>query len=275
MAASTLVDGLGRSVALISAGLYLCLFAVWIAQQPVSLPYWILGVVGSLLMILGGLAGYLGWQEWQVFAESEASPQEITLQDLLQNGFGKNRYVRIKEFRFCDQHATERGSKESKIKTLWFPVVPQDDQAVKKDGPAPPVPTRVTAVASTISVGDVNGVPLRAGREPIEVRMRRDKEAKGYECTVVTGIKKLKPEVREKLLELAPQTDLSEVVVLHFGKPASTGIVYGAFGGGAAAFVLGLFCVVVVYFRARRVVGSEGWQPEPAEEPAAEEPVVE
>jgi hypothetical protein len=275
VAASARVDGLSRFVALLSAGLYLCLFAVWIAQQPVSLPYWILGVVGSLLMILGGIAGFLGWKEWRVFAESEANPQEISLQDLLQKGFGSNRFVRITEFRFCDRHATERERKESQIRTHWFPIVPRDNRAVKKEGPAPGVPPRVVAVVSYVSVGDVGVVPLRLGKEPMDVRLRRDKEAKGYECTVVTGIKNLKPEVRDQLLEMAPQTDLTEVVVLHFGKPASAETVYATFGGGTAGFILGLFCLCVVYFRARRVVGSEGWQSETAEQPVVDSPPTE
>jgi hypothetical protein len=255
---AALPDRSNARIALLAAGTYLCIFAVWTVQQPVSLPYRVLAVVGFVLMTLGGIAGYLGWQEWRVFAESDATPQDINLEDLLQNGHGTNRHVRLKEFRFCDRHATEKTGKSARIKTSWFPVVPVDGQAVKKGGVTPSVPPRLTAIVSYLSLGDPDGAALRPGQEPLEARMRRDKEAKGYDCVVVTGIKRLQPEVRDQLTELAPQTDWSEVIVLKWGKPASPGTVYGCLGGGAAGFVLGLLCLGVVYFRARQVVGVGG-----------------
>ena len=272
VAGATLFESLNRWLALLCTGLYLCLFAVWTAQAPVGWPYRTLAFAGLLFMLLGGIVGYLGWQDWQLFAESEETPQEIALIDLQRTGFGRNRYVRLKGFRFCDRSAAEKPGKETKITYLWIPMVAVDGQAVKKDGPAPPVPARIEAVAADLSVGNPGIARPRIGARDPRDPLRKRKEDEGYECTVVTGIKKLKPEVRQQLSELAPQTDFAEVVVLDWRKPGSANRVYGCLAGGGAGLFLGLLALCLVYIRARNVVGVEGWEP-PAEE-AAEESVA-
>ena len=139
LAASTKIDGHTRGIATLAAGLYLCLFTVWTCQMPVGLGYRILSLAGTLLMILGGIFGYLSWQDWRVFDETEPEPQSMTLNDLLQNGHGNNRYVRLTGFRFCDQSAPEKREGKAAIEILWIPVVPVGDDGTKKDGPAPTV----------------------------------------------------------------------------------------------------------------------------------------
>jgi hypothetical protein len=273
VAGATLFDSLNRRLALLCTGGYLCLFAVWTAQQPVGWPYRILAVAGVLLMLLGGIVGYLGWQDGPLFAESEGAPQEIALIDLQRNGFGRNGYVRLKEFRFCDRSAAEKPEKQTKFTDLWIPVVAVDGQAVKKDGPAPPVPARIEAVAADLSLGNLGIARPRIGARNPRDLLRKKKEDEGYECTVVTGIKRLKPEVRQQLSALAPQTDFAEVVVLDWRKPRSAGRVYGCLAGGGAGLLLGLLALGLVYIRARSVVGVKGLEP-PAEEGAEESVAV-
>jgi hypothetical protein len=250
LALATLPEALNRWLALLCTGGYLCLFAVWMVQNLVGVLFRVLTVAGSLLMILGGIVGLVGWDEWRLAAESAETPQDITLADLKRDGFGTNRYIRLKEFRFCDGSAAEKGDGKLKGLELWIPVVPVDGAAVTKDGPAPPVPQRVEVVAAYLSAGNAALVKAPPGG-----RARRDvlmalREAQGYECTVVTGIKKLKPDVERQLLELAPQTDLAEVVVLHWGKPASADRVRAVLIGSGAALVAGWILLVMVYLRA-------------------------
>jgi hypothetical protein len=251
---ATRFDALNRWVALLAAGLYLCLFPVWIVQQPVGGPYRLLAFAGVLLLFAGGMIGYLGWHDWRVFAESEAVPQEIALEDLLANGFGSNRHVRLTRFRFCDRQAVEKPGKDARARELWIPVVPIG-RDVKKTGPAPSVPVRVKAVAAYLTLGRPDG------QAPLEARMRQAKEETGYEGTVVTGIKKLTPEVRQQLIELGPQTDLAEVVVLDWRLPGSAQRVYGFLGVGGAGLFLGLLCLGIVYLRAWKVVSLHGGPP--------------
>lgn len=259
LASATQLEGFHHWLALICTGLYLCIFAVWTIQQPVSWAYRIPAVVGSLLMVLGGIFGHLGWKDWRVFSESEEVPQEITLSDLQRNGFGSNRYVRLKEFRFCDRFAAEKPDKDSKINDVVIPVVAVDGQAVRKGGPVPGVPARIEAVALYLSLGAPNiGGPRIGARGPFDVLRKKWEE--GYECTVVTGIKQIKPEVRQQLSEWAPQTDFSQVIVLDWRKPGSASRVYGCLAGGAAGLLLGLLALAIVYVRAWKVVSSADWQ---------------
>lgn len=247
-------DGTNRWVACICTGLYLCLFAVWIVQRPVGLGYNALAFAGTVLMMIGGMAAYFGWQEWQVFSESDATPQEITLADLQRNGYGTNRFVRLKEFRFCNALATEAPGNKSKIVDVWIPVVAVDGRAVKADGPSPTVPARVEVVAAYFSLANAGA------RDPLGL-LRKPKEAQGYECVVVTGIKKLKPEVRDQLAVMAPRTDLDALILLDWRKPPSAAFVYGFLGGGGSAMLVGWLCLCVVYIRAIKVAGIEPWKP--------------
>jgi hypothetical protein len=258
---ATQFDAQNRWLAALSLGLYFCLFAVWTAQQPVSWPYRILSWVCLLLMIFGGIAANLGWRDWRVFAESNETPQEITLADLQRNGFGNNRHIRLKEFRFCNGAAVEKPEKANKMNDVWVPIVPVDEQLIKKDGPLPPVPARITVVAATLLFGEAGPGGMPMGARPAPDFLRKKRETEGYECTVVTGIKTLKPQVREDLSRLGPQTDFAEMIVLDWRKPASATSVYGLLDGGAAALLLGLIGLCIVYVRARKTVGVDGWAP--------------
>jgi hypothetical protein len=260
VAGATLFESLNRWLALLCTGLYLCLFAVWTAQQPVGWPLRVLAIVGTILMILGGIIAHLGWRDWRVFAESQEAPQEIPLSDLQRSGFGANRYIRLKDFRFCERFAVEQPDKEATVKELWIPVIAVDGQAVKRDGPPPSVPPRIRAVVVYPSFGNPGlGRPRFGGIGPFDL-LRKNRE-EGYECTVVTGIKKIKPEVKQQLSELAPQTDFAEVDVLDWRKPGSAERVYGLLGGGGAGFLLGMSALCLVYSRATKVVGAGGWSP--------------
>ena len=74
--------------------------------------------------------------------------------------------------------------------------------------------------------------------------------------TVVTGLRKLKLEVRERLAVLSPDTDLTQVVVLDWRTPRDANWVYNSMLGGGAAILLGFFGLLVVYFRAWNAVGE-------------------
>lgn len=252
-------------MALLCTGLYLCIYTIWTVPRLVSTPFRILAVVGAILMGVGGIFGYLGLREWWLFAESEPTAQEISLKDLLEHGHGSNRYVKIQDFRFCDRHAIEKREGKASFKILWVPIVPVDHQAVKREGPPPSVPPRLSAVACYVySTESPGGNPRFAAAEPPDAQLRWKeldaqllwKEADGYECTVANGIANLKPEVQERLGRLAPQTDLTEILILDRRKPRSADFVQDSVVGGGAGFITGWLCLAIVYWRAWKVVAT-------------------
>lgn len=261
IAGAMLIETLNCWLALFSTGLYLCLFAVWTVPQLLGWPYRVLAVAGSVLMFPSGIIAYLSWQDWRVMVESQGEPQEISLDDLRANGFGQNRYLRLTGFRFCDTSVSGKAGNDADIKEVWFPVVAVDGHTVKQDGKSPPVPARLEVVTSYLSVGAAKAGGPRPGAERVPDLVRAKREQEGYECTVVTDIRKLKPEVRQQLSEFAPQTDLSEVIVLDWHPPAPAGRVYGCLAVGGAGVLLGLSALGFVYMRARRAMGAGGWVP--------------
>lgn len=260
IAGCAVVEGFNRWLALLCGGLYLCLFAVWIIQQPVGWVWRAVAVVGVVLMTLGGIFGHLAWQDWRVFAESQPTPQDITLAELIRNGHGSNRFVRLREFRFCEQSAAEKPDKQdgkSRIDILWIPLVAIDGETVKPGGSPPPVPARVTAVAGYVTLGEGTPPKRQFAQSRTADAVRKRKEADGYECVVANGIRKLEPGVREQIRQMAPDTDLGEVLVLDWRRPGSTEKVYGFLAGGAGGFLFGFVGVLVVYRRARKAVTAD------------------
>jgi hypothetical protein len=253
---ATEIDHSTRQIALVSAGLYLGLFAVWVVQIPVGPVLWIASIAGVLLMILGGIFGYLGWREWRVIAETEPTPQEITLADLQQNGFGTNRFVRLTDFRFCERSVAEKREGKASFDILWFPLVATGADGVKQDGPAPSVPSRVRVVAGYVGIGEPEPGKRPIGTQRVADSLRKKKEAEGYECTVVTGRKKLKSEVQAQLAELAPETDFSDILILDWGTPRSAERVRDTLLGGGVAFFVGFLVLLFVYLRAWQAVRS-------------------
>jgi len=73
---------------------------------------------------------------------------------------------------------------------------------------------------------------------------------------VVTGLRKLKPEVRERLAAISPGTDFDEVIVLDWRTLRSVDRAYNSMLGGGVAFLLGFFSLLAVYLRAWKVVGE-------------------
>jgi hypothetical protein len=257
VAACAVVEGLNRWLALLCGGLYLCIFALWIIQQTVGWASRVVAVVGAVLMVLGGIFGHLAWQDWRVFAESKPTPQDITLTDLLRNGHGSNRFVRLREFRFCDQSAAEKAEKRegrSGVDILWIPLVAIDGEAVKPDGPSPPVPARVPAVAGYVTLGEGGPPKRQLPQSRVADALRKRRETDGYECTVANGIRKLDPKVRDPIRQMAPDTDLGEMLVLDWRRPGSAEKVYGYLAGGVGGLLIGFVGVLVVYWRAWKAV---------------------
>src|SRR5437899_1417541 len=54
-----------------------------------------------LAVVMGALAVYLGWKPWREYATSDPEPQPISVRQLIEQGYGDNRHVLLKDFAFC------------------------------------------------------------------------------------------------------------------------------------------------------------------------------
>jgi hypothetical protein len=259
LAASTRLSEFNSWLAMTCVGVYITLFAVIISHIPVGDVGRYLGIGGLLSLMLGSLFGYLAWQDWQVMRESQSKPQELTLAALVQKGYAGNRYVRVRDFRFCRQWAAEEADEDALFKEAWIPLMPLDGENVTAAGPAPDAPNPILIIAGYAGARLDRRDPLLAIHEK-----------NGFEGTVVNGIRHLKREVREQLRKIAPQTDLAKLIVLDWRDPAEPAKVYAGLAAGAAGILLGLAAIGFLQARAWRIVGKDGWQPPTASQTEVE-----
>jgi hypothetical protein len=207
------------------------------------------GALGALFVLAGVAAGYYGWREWPLLTEAAEPPQEVTLRQLLDQGFGTNRYVRVKGFRFCAGEVVEKEIRIGQLpaRYLWLPLVPEQEAGAPEG--RPPAPRRLAAVACAIELEQLApGIPAPGGGKNVRDVVRRAEERKGYEGVVVDGRSGLPSGVRSQLAALAPDTDFGRLLVLDRRvKPASAGFVYGLLGGGAGAVSVGLALLGVAF----------------------------
>jgi hypothetical protein len=237
-------------------GCYLALGAIFGVCPVVSRKVQVLAWAGGILIFVGGLGLYIFWSAWPLYSTTAAEPQEIRLADLLANGPGGNRHVRVTGCRFCPEGvvAEEKPAKGTpgKIVVLkWFALVPAEE--APRQGP-PPVPRRVRAVASETFIRDdpatVKPAAVRIDQGALDRLHLAYREKNGVQGIVNGARQALSAETREKLAALAPDTDFDELLVLEERLPPDgarlrqilgwgVGLSAAGFLGLAAFFVLG------------------------------------
>jgi hypothetical protein len=80
-------------------------------------------------------------------------------------------------------------------------------------------------------------------------------EAEGYECAVISGIKKSSSDEQEWLSKLAPQTDLANVII--FESYTATSSAHEELLIGGAGLLLGLLCLSIVCVHAWRIYSTK------------------
>jgi hypothetical protein len=220
-----------------------------------------LGAIGALLMIAGGLGLWYAWRDWDLYAEAREPAEEITLEQLLDKGHGGNRFLRLRNFQFCDKDAVEEVSrfKDLEFRWVWVPAVPgrppADADRLRAGGiKPPPVPAMTLVVLKESRSTNTMPRPRRAGVMDLERITWNLKEREGYEGMLFVGSERLNARARTELLELAPKTDLAHILVLDKSEeplPASSMLLRRE--GGGAALAGGLLMVIGVILVARRV----------------------
>jgi hypothetical protein len=220
-----------------------------------------LGAIGALLMIAGGLGLWYAWRDWDLYAEAREPPQDITIEQLLDKRHVGNRYLRLRDFRFCDKDAVENvsGSKDFEFRKVWVPAVP--GRVPADAGPLglrgikpPPVPAKTLVVLKEFRSRNTKPrPPLPLAVDPERISWART-EREGYEGMLFVGSERLNARVRTELLELAPETDLAHLLVLDSSeKPLSASDMLLRREGGGAGLAGGLLLVIGVISVARRV----------------------
>lgn len=220
-------------------------------KPPYRLLSWILPAVmgvAAILLIIGAGAFLFAWQQ-QPLTQATVEARDITLQELLDKGFGANRHVRIKGFRFCDNEVPFEKSTYGSLRYFWVPAVP--DNRGEHPRAIPAVPAQLQAVLSDSKFVKDDPALFTAR---IEQEIRRQTETQGYKGMVVNGIRGLSRKAQQELRKLAPQTDFAKLLMIDYStQPVSEESIQGwLLVGGVAAGIGVAMLLLVVFLRVKK-----------------------
>jgi len=224
-------------------------------KRPFRLLEWLLPALAAfaaLQLIVGSTAIMLSRRDQPLATEAAAEPQVLTLRELIDKGFGKNRHVLVKEFRLCDADVLASAITDN-LTGHWLPVVPD---ATEKAGRAS-VPPKVQAIIYDTRFTNTINDPLDALKlRRLQNIQRESIEIAGYKGVVVNGVKELGGKARRDLQKLAPQTDFAKLLIIdRWTRPVTSEYVNGCMSIGIAVAAAGAVLLAVVAasgFRMRR-----------------------
>src|SRR5262245_25502328 len=178
--------------------------------------------------IFGGLFVWQGLKEQAVAKESSATPEKMTLSQLIARGANGNANVQVTDFVLVPDHAIERGRK-GRVSGTWIPIVPREA------GPAAGVPRGLKVLVYSSGSSSPEGIYERAA---------------GPHLTglVINKIKTPNSSVEDHFKASFPQTDFSTCIYIEEGREPSAGLASLMTYGGIAFIVIGLGSLVLALF---------------------------
>src|SRR5262249_2912344 len=189
--------------------------------------------LGILLIVVGCILGYFTIQEGRLAATASATPQEITLQQLIARGPEGNAHIILKDFDFCDNLVRQQSEHGTTWTKIWVPVVPRQGNREGAGG-------QVQNVQAIVKSSKVHG----------EFELNNFTQQTSLQGMVTNRIDSLGSEERKILQQSYPQTDFSKCLIIEDGRqPTSSGKIL-LMGAGTLVLVAG--GVGLLVFSARR-----------------------
>jgi hypothetical protein len=201
-----------------------CGYAVLVEQylqgRRLPLAAWFVPLVGAVGLLLSGFGGYqllLYQRDWSVFSNTEPEAVDMTLADLLNDGPGDNHYIRLTHFLHCRLGVQVKEERRGQFITTyqWVPIVPATGPPPNLYRPVahrPKVPAQILAVIvqTDKSWKKPAAAPQSSDDDFAAVRT----ELNGYTGVILNGVKSLPEDELQKLRELAPDTDIDQVLII-------------------------------------------------------------
>lgn len=188
-----------------------------------------------VLLILGAVLAYFGYQEMVLAGVAKPEPQEISCKDLIANGYGDNAHVRISDFWLCD-FAYVYEEKGGDWENVWVPVMSLEDDYYKT--------LLATAAGGIVPENYPNpeniSMVFKSSHIRSDAHLTTVGEADTLQGMIVNDVESLGSEERKILVDSYPKADFDKVLILeHRRKPSGSGAVFGMLGGGVALILLG------------------------------------
>jgi hypothetical protein len=191
--------------------------------------------LGIFLAIIGGVLGFLGFQEWRLSAGAKDKPQEISLKDLIAKGPGDNAHIVLKDFLLCENFIVESKKNSNTWSKAWNPIVPREG-----------APDKINLKPS--SFGAILMCPAARNQGDLD-RIAQNATLKGM---VINEIQSLGAEEKKVLKQSYPNTDFDKCWIIEPDRqPAGMGKLVAFLGGGALLLVGGVGAMIASSRRRR------------------------
>lgn len=192
----------------------------------------------SLVMIIvGGVLGYFGYQEWQLQQHATAEPEAIALEALIKRGPSGNTHVEIRDFTLCGQYVYM--SKNNTWQSVYVPIEPFSGVKVAGQilagllGGGKPAIKDVKAMLVLKNIQN---------HQALETFLETHETVKGL---VVNNVRSLEDRARELLQQSYPGIQFDTVIMLEAGRsPMSSTNLTLILVGSAALILLGLGMII-------------------------------
>ncbi len=153
---------------------------------------------GSL--VLGVLLCYNGWKDLRINDGASATPEEVSLQELITRGPNSNPNIILTHYSACPNYVFEEMEDKKSWATVWVPVVPTEEGA---GGPQnPPEKVKAIVVCHNIYL-----------QRELDLRMSRPK----LKALVKNRIESLDSSERQLLQKQYPKTDFRTCLIIEDG----------------------------------------------------------
>ena len=198
-----------------------------------------MGRILLIIIVLGGMLAWFGFQEWRLASAASTTPKTITCADLEKNGPGDNAHVVLTDFLLCPSGFVYESSKgnDSNYTKIWIPAVPLHGEYMEqlkkladsgKDMAHVPPPTNVRVIVRSSHVHNDGELEKLGDRDTIQ-------------GLIVNKVDSLGSKEREILAGQYPGINLDTCWILDEGRsPKSFGVAGGMIGGGAVLALIGV-----------------------------------
>jgi hypothetical protein len=185
-----------------------------------------MGRVKLVVILLGAVVTFVGFQEWRLALKAKPEPQQITLDQLAAQGPGGNAHITLSGYAPCGNFIVyESGRRGGSWRKVWIPLVSANSGFVPGAG----LPSNVRVIFKTTKAKDEQDLSaILNNGAPFTGMVINEIESMGGQ--------------EKRLLESNYQgIDVSKCYIVQHGRgPAGPAQVLGMMGGGGALVLVGL-----------------------------------
>jgi hypothetical protein len=189
--------------------------------------------ISLLLIVIGGVLGFIGFREWKLQASATAEPEKMSLESLIQRGSEGNPHVEITDYYFPGNYVVS--TKNNAWDHVYFPVEPLNGPKLAGQflanffGADAPRISEAKAILIINKVYDQNA---------LETFIRGHETVKGM---VINGVRSLETKAQDLLRQNFPQTHFEKVVMLEVDRaPWDATQLMLMLGGAVVLVILGI-----------------------------------